>query len=254
MKDTPLPFDYDLYARYYDILEIKPEHHERMNRTLEGILRSHGSKKVHDITCGTGSQLLYLSDKGYTLSGSDLSENMLERAKEKLWGKGISLVRGDMRSDRFGEFDAVISMFNSVGHLGVPDFLKALMNIKDNLLPGGIFVFDIMNTDYLRAGHTIDHEFIDTAKTVDSTKYVRFNQYSADLDRGLMRSRQRTYIQERNGPPELMEQEWELKIYSTSELDEMLVRCGYERVDLLSIDGGEYDPGKDLTILTVAQR
>jgi SAM-dependent methyltransferase len=246
-------YDYDGYARYYDIMEYKKGYHDVLNGTVDRILRDHRARTVHDISCGTGCQLQFLYGKGYALSGSDLNESMLDIAREKLRGNRIELRQGDMRSDHFGEFDAVISMFNSVGHLSTPDLIKALINVKENLVEGGIFIFDILNLDYMKAGRSILHEFIDTAKTIDSTKYVRFNRFSVDLDRGIMRSHQRTFVQERSDPPTTLEQDWELKIYSSKELEGILDSCGYSKTSFFSIDGSDLDPMESMSVLTVSQ-
>jgi SAM-dependent methyltransferase len=255
LKKTEMDqYDYDGYARYYDVMEFKKEYHDVLNGTVDRILRDHRARKVHDISCGTGCQLLFLSDKGYALSGSDLSKGMIDVARGKLKDRGVDLYNGDMRTDRFGEFDAVISIFNSVGHLSTTDLIKALINVKENLVEGGIFIFDILNLDYFRAGHSIDHEFIDTARTIDSTRFVRFNRYSVDLNNGMMRSRQRTYIQESLDPPVVLDHDWDLRIYSSDDLKRILQSCGYSKTSFFSIDGSDLDPMESISVLTVAQR
>jgi SAM-dependent methyltransferase len=44
-------------------------------------------------------------------------------------------------------FDAVITIFNAVGHLTKSGFEKAIRNIHRNLNAGGIYVFDILNLE-----------------------------------------------------------------------------------------------------------
>ena len=48
-----------------------------------------------------------------------------------------------------GQFDAVITIFNAVGHLTKQDFKKAIQNIYTNLNDRGLYVFDIYNLNYL---------------------------------------------------------------------------------------------------------
>ncbi len=52
---------------------------------------------------------------------------MLKIAKEKAKQEKLDLqfIKGDMRIHHVGEFDAVITIFNSVGHLTKTDFEKA---------------------------------------------------------------------------------------------------------------------------------
>ena len=53
-----------------------------------------------------------------------------------------------MRTAHIGEFDAVITIFNSIGHLTKADFEIALRNIHRNLKKDGLYIFDIANLTY----------------------------------------------------------------------------------------------------------
>ena len=59
----------------------------------------------------------------------------------------VKFIDGDMRTLKAGKFDAVITIFNAVGHLTKASFVKAMKNIHQNLKSGGIYVFDILNLE-----------------------------------------------------------------------------------------------------------
>ncbi|MDP2921178.1 MAG: class I SAM-dependent methyltransferase, partial [Candidatus Omnitrophota bacterium] len=71
------------------------------------------SLKIIDIGCGTGRHSIELSKRGYTITGIDLAESQLKRAKEKAAKSGLKLdfQKHDARSLPFeGEFDLAIML------------------------------------------------------------------------------------------------------------------------------------------------
>jgi ubiquinone/menaquinone biosynthesis C-methylase UbiE len=70
--------------------------------------------------------------------GSDINTKMLKIAREKSKKKklDISFIKGNMRSINVGVFGAVITIFNSIGHLTKLDFEKAIRNRGNNLKDG----------------------------------------------------------------------------------------------------------------------
>ncbi|MBW6492126.1 MAG: class I SAM-dependent methyltransferase [Lentimicrobium sp.] len=69
------------------------------------------SLKIIDIGCETGRHAIELAQRGYQVTGVDLSESQLKRAKEKALAKGLSIrfLQGDARNLPFvEEFDIAI--------------------------------------------------------------------------------------------------------------------------------------------------
>ena len=107
-------------------------------------------KKLLDLGCGTGETLLRLKDD-YECSGLDLSVDMLTIANKKLKNKGVKLFQGDMREFDTGEtYDIIVSLFDTVNHLTSLEDLDDLMKcIYSNLNPNGIYIFDVINRDFM---------------------------------------------------------------------------------------------------------
>lgn len=133
--------------RYYEIAFD-------MNRKLEVEFLAHcfrayarrPVKSVLDLACGTGPHLIRLAERGYRMSGLDLSPVNIgflrERADKK--GLAVTLCVGDMTSFRLpGPVDAAICMQDSQGHLLTNEAILAhLRCVRRALRAGGLYVFD----------------------------------------------------------------------------------------------------------------
>lgn len=155
---------YDKEALHYDA--FNEERPTQINQLIETILKQHRVNSVLDLTCGTGLQVFWLMKRGFHVVGSDINETMLQIAKEKAIQEKlkVELFKGDMRTTQAGHFDAVLTIFNAIGHLTKSDFEMALKNIHHNLNDNGVYLFDIFNLDYLL------HEDNITKLTIDWLK------------------------------------------------------------------------------------
>jgi len=111
---------------------------------------------VLEIGCGTGRLLVPWLRDGLEVTGVDLSENMLERARERIARLGASarsrarLVQKDMRRLSFrGEFNVAVCAFNTMMHLYThEDIASFLRGVHRALKPDGTFLFDVLNPDF----------------------------------------------------------------------------------------------------------
>ena len=152
MINFGLPLEYDVLSDYFDASGLNDEYNSEKNLELEKFLRKYNIKTVFDLTCGTGSQVLFLSKLDYSCVGSDISLKLLDIAKEKAKKDNLKIefIGGDMRSINVSrKFDACITMFNAVGHISKTDFQQTMKNIFNHLKDGGIYIFDIFNINAL---------------------------------------------------------------------------------------------------------
>jgi SAM-dependent methyltransferase len=117
---------------------------------IEGELNRERSKRILDIGCGTGRHALELTARGYVVTGVDLSESQLERAREKARERGLSVEfrRADARNLPFeAEFDAALMLCEGAFPLMETDEMnfEILRGAARSLKPGGIFVFTTLN-------------------------------------------------------------------------------------------------------------
>jgi len=103
-------------------------------------------KRVLDIACGTGPHLIRLAERGFRMSGLDLSPENIEFLRQRAAAKGldVALRVGDMTRFRLDRpVDAAICMQDSQGHLLQNEAIVAhLRSVARALRPGGIYVFD----------------------------------------------------------------------------------------------------------------
>ena len=103
-------------------------------------------RRVLDIACGTGPHLIRLAERGYRMSGLDLSAKNIEFLGQRVGDRGhrADLFVGDMTDFRLpNRVDAAICMQDSQGHLLTNEALLAhLRCVARAVRPGGLYVFD----------------------------------------------------------------------------------------------------------------
>lgn len=77
-----LPPEYQEIPEYFDAQNIGVGTQAR-NEVIETLLKEHNVQSVLDMTCGTGSQVFHLKEKGYDVTGSDFSPALLDIARKK---------------------------------------------------------------------------------------------------------------------------------------------------------------------------
>ena len=249
-----MPLEYQQMPEYFDAHNVSEET-EAKNALIESLLKAQKVNTVLDMTCGTGSQVFFLAERGYEVTGSDFSPGLIEMARNKASkaGKSITFLDGDMRELHAGKFDAVITIFNAIGHLVKTDFEKALRNIHANLKDNGVYVFDIFNLQAI-TDEVINEFKMDIESTVSDTK-IRNVQYS-ELERrnGFLTSHDHYTILKVGLEPEIHTNSFSLQIYTAEELQTMLIENGFEIIQQYDMDGNKFNADKSLNILTVARK
>jgi SAM-dependent methyltransferase len=114
---------------------------------IEGYLSFQKTDKILDLACGKGRHSIYLHNKGYDVTGIDLSKNSINYANQFANEKLHFFVHDMRESFRAREFDYVLNLFTSFGYFEDDnDNLKAVQAIAQNLKKGGRLVLDYMNS------------------------------------------------------------------------------------------------------------
>lgn len=247
------PSHYNKEAKYYD--KFNEKNSFQINQVIEKILKKYKTKTVCDLTCGTGSQVFWLAQRGYEVVGSDINLKMLTIAKnkakkEKLY---VKFIQGDMRTAKAGKFDAVLTIFNAIGHLTKPDFEKAMRNIHENLNDNGLYVFDIFNLNYLLKDNNITKLTIDWQKK-SGNNAVREIQYSTISNDGILASYDIYHEQIGSNKPKISNAFQTLQVYSAKQLKMMLQKNGFKVLKQCNINGSKFSDSKSDRILTVCKK
>jgi SAM-dependent methyltransferase len=108
-------------------------------------------KKILDLCCGQGRHSIELAKKGYVVTGVDISNYLLVKAKLDAERKRlkINFVLDDIRYWGTKEkFDLVISMFTSFGYFTDRENECLIERISSLLKKSGRFILDIPNKDW----------------------------------------------------------------------------------------------------------
>lgn len=138
-------------AAIYDLIENDDRYLICKNH-WKAVFDNRSIQTFLDVSIGSGSVTLPLSELQVKLSGSDLSETMLESCKKKAAAKNIDidLQCCDFRAvaSRFSQtFDCVASTGNSLPYVTNADVCKTLEQMDALINSGGYLYFDIRNWD-----------------------------------------------------------------------------------------------------------
>jgi SAM-dependent methyltransferase len=136
---------YDTYAPVYDEFNRGYMYERWTGRLLEKAEEAGiEGKRLLDVACGTGLSTVPMLDRGWTVTGCDISPAMLEIAREKV-GTGAELLEADMRElPDLGEFDLIWAVNDPLNYLLDLEELEATFEgMRRNLAPSGIALFDI---------------------------------------------------------------------------------------------------------------
>ena len=130
---------------------IHPEQTKKQADFIFEILNLKRGSKVLDVPCGNGRIAFELAKKGCSVTGIDLNDNMIEKAKQvsKKRKLKVDFHTGDMRKIPWkNKFNTVMCWWGSFGYFddkGNKGFIKA---VSSSLKKGGKFIIDthIMET------------------------------------------------------------------------------------------------------------
>lgn len=135
---------FNKYSRYYDLLYEDKNYSMETECIISYINKySNSAKSILDLGCGTGNHLRCFADKGYgPLSGVDISEQMIEIAKQK--NPLIAFYCSDITNVKLEQrFDVVTSLFHVACYQTQNEKLFNMFQMAHSqLTDGGLFIFD----------------------------------------------------------------------------------------------------------------
>jgi SAM-dependent methyltransferase len=153
LREDHAQLAYDALAPGYDDL-TQGHDHEAWTAILEARARDAGLRgaRLLDVACGTGNTLLPMLERGYAVTGVDISDAMLAEARRKTADRA-RLVWGDMRDlPVLGEFDLVWCLGDALNYLDTQAELSAAVaGFAHNLAADGVVVFDVNTLGTFRA-------------------------------------------------------------------------------------------------------
>ncbi len=213
---------------------------------------------ILDVGCGTGRHSIELSRRGYSLTGIDLSESLLNKAREKARQNNLRIhfMRCDARNLPFaGEFDAAIMLCEGAFPLMETDEMnyRILQNVSKALTPRATFIFTTLN-GLFPLYHSINdfHGAVDGERAEGTATY-----HSTHFDLMTFRDYSITRIEDDSG--NVKELHCNERYYVPSEITWLLKTLGFTATDIFGAKLGAYSredrlTSEDYEMLVVAKR
>lgn len=146
-------FDSDAYTLVYAHRDT--EEAEQCLDLIEAVHEPDAGARILDVGCGRGRHSIQLAERGYRVTGIDLSEPSIQEARRAAAQQNLSVIFDvrDMRDAVCAScFEGVVNLFTTFGYFDDDaENQKALRAMRTALVPGGWFVQDFLNAPQVRA-------------------------------------------------------------------------------------------------------
>jgi SAM-dependent methyltransferase len=203
--------------------------------------------RLLDIPCGNGRHSLELSNRGYRMTGVDISEEFIQEARgvPGAAGKEVDWVLTDMRDIKWeSQFDGAFCWGNSFGYLKFGDMEVFLAALSNALKPRGRFVFDTGMAAEAILPNMKEQEW----SRIDNIIMAEENRYHAGES---CLETNYTFIQ--NGKVETRRSfHW---VYTVAEIKRMLEQAGFITLETYSsLDRQPFGLGSQYLIIVAEKR
>jgi len=229
-----------LFVKNSDIfLKFLNERWSRTEEVVNGmvkVLNDFGitSGNLLDLCCGNGRISIHMAKKGFKAVGVDISKAFLEdakiKAKEHKVSKMVSFLEGDVRNLKkvVGKirqpFDVIVNAWTSIGYFSQKDDLKIFKQARELSRENAVLLIaETMHTEFLAL------KFVPTGYSeVDNIVLLESRNY--DPTTAQLKTDWKFYKKCRENLEFIDQIEYELHIYSPSELSSLLRKAGWELV------------------------
>jgi 2-polyprenyl-3-methyl-5-hydroxy-6-metoxy-1,4-benzoquinol methylase len=111
---------------------------------IASLLELPAGARVLDAPCGAGRIAIRLAERGFDVTGIDISEHEVEEARRRAANRGteVEFERADVRRPPPGPFDAVVIWGNSFGYMPHPDTVEHISACRRVLREGGRLILE----------------------------------------------------------------------------------------------------------------
>ena len=189
---------------------------------------------ILDLACGPGRHSVVLAKKGYKVTGVDLSQFHLGKARELAAKSGVEVewVNADMREfSRPESFDMTMNLFTSLGYFeDRDDDIKVIQNLYDCLKKGGTCVIDLVGKEWVAKGFTSSG----TSELDDGSLFIERRKVIEDWTRT-----DNHWIILKDGKS--TEFRFKHRLYSAQELKDCMKQVGFIDIRIYGdLDGNPY--------------
>ena len=208
-----------------------PNEYDEETEPLINAIKEHSVNEVITLLhlgCGAGGND-YIFKKHYKVTGVDISEKMLEIARDL--NPEATYHHGDMRTIELGElFDAVVAP-ESIDYMGTEnDLYSAIMTAQKHLKPGGIFIVVANIAERFR-----QNNFVYTGSREDIEITLFENNYVPAHPRTIYEATL-IYLIRRKGKLEIYTDHHILGLFKLETWLNLLKRAGFDTINQISMD------------------
>lgn len=200
MSGTPLRFqkmfgegvvlegdEFTLIARHYDLL-MQSVPYRMWVRYITDLLHRLDADfrfcRVLELACGTGTVALEFAQRGCYVVGVDISDSMVQVAREKAAQMGLAkqarFYAQDIAQLSLPDeppFDLAVCVFDSLNYITDPNRLaKVFVHTLHHVRQGGYFVFDL-NSEYALRENLFDQDNLDENEEKTALYYYWRSRY-----------------------------------------------------------------------------
>jgi len=150
----------DRHAELYDLFYADKPYAQEAAFVAERLAENGVApgSRVLELACGTGRHAFELEKLGYEVVATDYSPDMLACAARARASRGsrVELLEQDMRALKVpgAPFDAVVSLFDSIGYVQTNDaVLAVLVGAREHLRPDGVLVIEFWHAPAMLRGY-----------------------------------------------------------------------------------------------------
>jgi SAM-dependent methyltransferase len=201
--------------------------------------------RILDIGCGAGRHSIELARRGFHVLGIDPSEEMVASARERSTGERMKPEFLQMRGEDFqreNEYEAAICLFTTLGQvIDQDDNRQLLVNAAQSLRPGGYFILEIPQREWL-------------VKNLKTSEHFGEGETYTEVERGFddgsnLVTEQFTLVSEKGQSKFLLR----YRLFNQLEIKTLLEESGF--VDLTFYGGYEITPlSEDCPTMVVRAR
>lgn len=239
---------YGIFAKVYDQLMDDTLFIKWLDYTERFV--SDPKASILELGCGNGQLGILLKQKGYDITGLDLSAEMLSLAKQKQEEAGVNfpLFQVDMRDlSNFGRYEAIISFCDTLCYLqAFDDLISVFEQAHAHLVEGGVFLFDVFTTEHVASldGYSYHDELPGLVFTWDSFSGEESHSIEHDLS---------FFVEQENGQYKRFEELHKERTYPLEQYLEELKKAGFTKVEVFT-DFDEEITGENIRWFFKAQK
>ena len=243
---------YGSFAEIYDELMDKKDYQFWTDNIINIYKKYNFSpRKILELGCGTGSITINLYKKGFSIIGTDISEEMLEIANIKAEEEDLRIrfLLQDMVNITYNKkVDSVISICDGINYIvTLEDLEKTITGVSNILYDDGIFIFDISTIYKLEnvIGNNIFHE------NFEEFSYIWDNEYNKETR--ILQFELTMFLLNDNNTYDRFIENHVQRAHSIDEIKQLLKK-DFEILDILSESDLKEIKDDDVRIYFIAKR